>query len=78
MDTIKKTVTIPEDHRLRIEVDIPPRIPAGEAEILLVISPVQRDRRRSDLAALAGILSKSPIFSRDPVAVQRELRDEWD
>lgn len=31
----------------------------------------------SDLSDLAGCLISSPRFSADPVAVQREVRDEW-
>lgn len=78
MDTIRKTVTIPGDHRLHLDVDVPERVPAGEADVLLIISPKRRSGRTADLAALAGSLAHSPIFSRDPVRLQKELRDEWD
>lgn len=30
-----------------------------------------------DFSDLAGCLSSNPRFAVDPVAVQRELRDEW-
>jgi len=76
--TIRKTVTIPRNHRLRLDVAIPARVPAGEAEVVVVVSPVRRRRRPAALAALAGCLAASPLFSRDPLALQKELRDEWE
>ena len=78
MDTLRKTVTIPRDHRLRVDVEVPARIPAGKADVLLIISPKRGNGVSSDLAGLAGCLAASPIFSRDPAALQKELRDEWD
>ena len=32
---------------------------------------------RRELSELAGCLSSSPRFSADPLATQKELRDEW-
>ena len=42
MDTIRTTVTIPADRRLRVEVTVPEGIPPGRADVVLVISPVPR------------------------------------
>ena len=78
MDTIRKTVLVPEDHQLRFDVTVPSEVPAGEAEVTLAFSPLSSKRRRPSLSALAGRLRNSPICSRDPVELQRELRDEWD
>jgi hypothetical protein len=33
---------------------------------------------RTSLRAWIGALEKSPSFSGDPVALQREMRDEWE
>jgi len=77
MDTIKQNVTIPDDRKLRIEVTVPGDVPTGEAEVTLVISPLHRKGQQVDWGEMAGCLSDSPIFSRDPLTVQRELRDEW-
>ena len=38
---------------------------------------VADEEDRYDLSELAGCLSSSPRFSADPVAAQKELRDEW-
>jgi len=78
MAAIRKTVVIPENHELRLEVTVPADVPAGEAEVTVAFSPVRRKQKRHRLTALAGRLRNSPLCSRDPVAVQRELRDEWD
>ena len=77
MYTIKRNVTIPEDRRLRLEVTVPAHVPTGEAEVVVVIAPVEREAQHEGLVSLAGCLADSPIFSRDPLIVQRELRDEW-
>lgn len=78
MDTLRKTVTIPRDHRQHVDIDVPARIAAGEADVLLMISPRRGNGSAADLTALAGCLADSPIFSREPAALQKELWDEWD
>ena len=78
MESIKQLVTIPEDHRLRMDVVVPDHVPAGEAEVIVVIAPVGTEPEPVDWDSLVGSLADSPIFSRDPVALQREMRDEWE
>ena len=77
VDTIKQNVKIPEDRKLRLEVTVPANVPTGEAEVVVVIAPVGPEAQQDGLVALAGCLADSPTFSRDPLTVQRELRDEW-
>ena len=77
LETIRKTVVIPENHKLNIDLDVPESIPAGEVELVLVIASSKKRTDNSTLMALAGSLSDSKIFSKDPVAIQKELRDEW-
>ena len=43
METIHQHVSIPEDHRLNLEVRVPERVPAGPADLLVVISPMRPD-----------------------------------
>ncbi len=78
MTTLERKVTIPEDHRLRLELTLPDDIPPGEAEIRLVITPLAPERAgRKAFAGLAGSLKDSKTFGRDAVEMQREARDEW-
>ena len=78
MAAIRKTVVIPENRELRLELTVPADVPAGEAEVTVAFSPVRRNHKPRRLTKLAGRLRDSPLCSRDPVAAQRELRDEWD
>ena len=39
METIHQHVSIPEDHRLSWEVNVPERVPAGPPDLMGVISP---------------------------------------
>ncbi len=39
MNSITKTVIIPPDHNLHLEVAVPENIPAGEAEVVVQITP---------------------------------------
>lgn len=77
METVRHAVTIPEDHRLKIEVKVPDSVPAGDADLLLVFAP-RTKAKDGRLAELAGCLRGSPVFAGDPVHVQRDLRNEWD
>ncbi len=75
MTTIQKTITIPANHR--IELDLPDSLPVGEAEIVVTISPKISKTPRRSLASLAGSLADSPNFSGDAVELVRQWRDEW-
>ena len=78
METVRKTVLVPDDHQLRLDVTVPADVPAGRAEVTLAFSPLRRRRKRHSLSALAGRLRNSPLCARNPVELQRELRSEWD
>ena len=81
MNTIQQTVTIPEDRRLRLDIELPDSIPAGQAEMLVVLSPTTRTvdgcKSGRSVLHLAGRLADSIAFSGDPVAMQKAMRDEW-
>jgi hypothetical protein len=75
METISTRITISEDGRVRL--DVPTTLPAGEAEVLLVIQPTRGDAggpgRYRSLRKFIGSLS----WTGDAVIEQRRLRDEW-
>jgi hypothetical protein len=77
MNTIQQTVTIPENRCLRLDVSLPDNIPSGRAEMLIVLSPVQKAVPAQSLAHLAGCLADSKTFADDPVHLQKALRNEW-
>lgn len=78
MTTIQKTVDIPADHRLRLDLSLPREIPAGRAEIQVTIIPhPEQSAARKPFEGLAGSLRGSAIFGRDGVELQHEIRDEW-
>ncbi len=77
MNTIQQTVTIPADRRLRLDIELPDTIPAGRAEMVVVLSPVQEPVSKKPLNSLAGSLADSATFAGDPVQLQRAMRDEW-
>jgi hypothetical protein len=77
MNTIQQTVIIPADRRLRLDLALPDSIPAGQAEMLVVLSPSRTMKSGKSLLRFAGCLAESKTFAGDPVAVQKALRDEW-
>ena len=80
MNTIQQTITIPADRRLQLELTLPENIPAGLAEMLVVLSPVGQDqhqRNGKSILHLAGRLADSPLLAADPAVLQKTLRDEW-
>ena len=77
MDTIQQTVTIPQNRRLQLDLPLPDSIPPGQAEMLVVLSPVRADKARRSIRHLAGCLADSVTFAGDPVELQRAMRDEW-
>lgn len=77
MDTFKQTVTIPANRRLQLDLPLPDSFPAGEAEMLVVLSPAREKKPPSSIHHLAGSLAHSTSFAGDPVMLQKAMRDEW-
>jgi hypothetical protein len=76
--TIQKTVDIPLDHRIHLDLSIPKDIPVGLAEIHVTIIPnLKNKQERKPFDGLDGCLKDSAIFGRDALDLQREMRDEW-
>lgn len=78
MPTITKIIKVPADRRLKLEIDLPEDMPTGNVEMALTLSPASEEDRRRYLLGFAGIFKGHPAFKRGGVAIQRELRAEWD
>ena len=81
METLKKTLTIPKNHQIHIDLTLPEHFPTGPVEILLVFSHIQSlspATPKSSILTLSGSLKNSPHFSGDPVQIQKALRNEWE
>jgi hypothetical protein len=77
MTTIEKKVEIPENRRLYLELELPENVPAGEANIQVIISSNQNKcLTLRDLNKFKGLLKDSPVFKGDGVDIQRKMRDE--
>lgn len=77
MTTIQKIITIPDDHRVSIELSLPKSVPAGAADMVVTISPQRKKHPKTSLKSLAGSLAGSKNLSGDSVALVRQWRDEW-
>jgi hypothetical protein len=47
------------------------------ARVILLVEESTQERSKNTLEQFVGLLKGSPSFNQDPVAIQRELRDEW-
>ncbi|TLY46596.1 MAG: DUF2281 domain-containing protein [Gammaproteobacteria bacterium] len=77
METLKKIVTIPKNHHLKLDVTLPESFPTGEVEMVIFFSSKKR-KEKGNLLSLAGKLKNSSNFSGDPLTLQKKLRDEWE
>jgi hypothetical protein len=73
MHSLIGTAIIDQDGRLK--VDLHTALPAGEVEVEILVREPSRPNRskKRDLSRVVGKLS----YKGDPMAIQRELRDEW-
>lgn len=78
MTTIQKTINVPPDHHVQLDLDLPGEVPEGMVDVLMILSPASTPQRHTRLSSLAGRLTNSPNFSRDPVSLQRNMRDDWE
>ena len=75
MKTITQNWQIPKNRH--VDVTLPPTVPEGEAQVVLIIEPRHRPQA-GGISDLIGVLSASKTFSGDAVKTQRRLRDEWE
>ncbi len=85
MATIEKTVEIPADHRLELDLPVPADIPAGRAKIKVTIipypeeiEPIEVPQPPSSWENLRGALKDSKTFAGDAVELQRRMRGYYD
>lgn len=81
METLKQTLTIPENHKIHIDITLPDNFPTGQVEVLLVFSnklTQSNDVINIEILKLAGVLKNSPHFGGDPLLIQKGLRNEWE
>ncbi len=79
MATIQKSIEIPQDRRLCLDLALPEDFPVGQATVLVFISPDEETNSPlASLPELAGSLKNSPNFAGDPMDIQRKIRsDVW-
>ena len=78
MTTINKSIEIPADRLLHLELTLPEELPPGRAELRLTINPVQKQKKLSaSFKGLFGCLKDSDVFVGDSVELQRAMRNEW-
>jgi hypothetical protein len=59
---------------------LPDNFPTGETEVLLIFAPraiSSPSASNKEFLKLAGRLKTAAHFKGDPLALQKELRDEW-
>ncbi|MDR1608066.1 MAG: hypothetical protein LBT38_06620 [Deltaproteobacteria bacterium] len=72
---IKKTIEIPDDRRLKLDLELPDSLPPGKAELSLTVTPLRENSGRDPFEGFYGCI-KSGAYAGDPVEIQRKLRDE--
>lgn len=78
MTTIQKNIEISENRHLCLDLTLPDNFPAGQAKVLIFISPDEDAEPLASLPELAGSLRNSSNFSGDPMDIQRKIRsDVW-
>ena len=77
MTTINKSIEIPADRRLRLDLALPEDLPMGRAELRLTINPVQSEESDISFKGLFGCLKGRDVFMGDSVELQRAMRNEW-
>ena len=62
MSTIVKDVVIPNNHRIKIEVEVPPTVQVGEATMTLILEPKVRQSEPKNMAAEMFGKGKSKVW----------------
>jgi hypothetical protein len=77
MTTIEKTIEIPQDRRLQLDLELPNDLPIGKANLQLTITPTVTPKQAwENLREISGCLKDDPAFQGDSVEIQRKMRDE--
>jgi hypothetical protein len=80
MTAIRKQVTVPEDHKIHLDLDVPAEIPAGEVELIVTITPPGKTRQDliNAIKGLREVAKRGDLAKAipDPSAWQREIRED--
>lgn len=77
MTAIRQQVVIPEDHKLRLDIEVPPEMPAGEAEVTVVIAPRRSPNQARAVALFREIAARGALrYGSDPAEWQRDIRKD--
>ncbi|MGD0088333.1 MAG: hypothetical protein ABSE73_00245 [Planctomycetota bacterium] len=75
MTAIRTNVRITDDHRLRLDIGLPPDVPTGEAEVTLLVAPQGQPNKAKAIECLRELARHGGVRSiPDPSAWQREVR----
>ena len=64
METIKQRVFIPSNHKLHFDLDVPESIDTGEAEVLVVFQPKDKDKDKKPKRRV-GMFKGKVFMSKD-------------
>ena len=64
METLKKEITIPADHHVVLDFQLPESIPAGAAEVLLIFQPTT-DKTMARKQRTPGLLAEKGVYMAD-------------
>lgn len=77
MTALHQTVEIQADRKLRLDIDLPPDVPLGTADVTVSILPKQRPNKARAMAALRRLAEAGgPVSYGDPLEWQREIRKD--
>jgi hypothetical protein len=75
MAPIRKNVTISEDHKLHLDLELPAEVPVGEAEVTVVVSPAKHPNMAKAVECLRELSRCGGVSSiAEPSAWQHETR----
>ena len=72
---LNRTVVIAADHRLSLEVELPPECPTGEFEVTLTFRPSGVPPRRNRIAEMRGVYAGQIWVSDDFDAPLDDFRE---
>ena len=72
---IHKNVTIPENHRLHLDIELPQELPVGEAQLTVVVTPLRQPNKAQAIEALRELARSGGVTTiSDPSKWQRKTR----
>ncbi len=77
MTAIHKNMMIPKNHRLHIDIDLPAEVPAGEAEVTVLVSPKRKLNKARAIECLRALsnAAKQDLLAPDAEKYLKNMRD---